>query len=219
MGGMGPRWVVTPEATTTTAPAPPEPKTLREIGEILVFRLAAGAAIGQAIGRDTKGTLIGAAAGALLGGIAGHQIGSYMDAQEAKLREQLQGTGVQVVREGDNIRLVMPGNITFDTNSGHVKSSFYEVLNSVAVVLEEFDKTIIAVSGHTDSTGSESYNQSLSEQRAASVSQFLESRGVGAALLSTFGEGEANPVADNKTREGRAMNRRVDILISGSIVE
>ena len=118
------------------------------------------------------------------------------------------------------LRLSDKRNVTFELNSATLTPAAIEELDRLLGKIRELEEIqSIDVVGHTDSTGSESYNQSLSEQRAASVSQFLESRGVGAALLSTFGEGEANPVADNKTREGRAMNRRVDILISGSIVE
>jgi len=118
------------------------------------------------------------------------------------------------------LRLSDKRYVTFELNSATLTPAATEELDRLLGKISEFDEIeSIEVVGHTDSTGLESYNQSLSEQRAASVSQFLESRGVGAALLSTFGEGEANPVADNKTREGRAMNRRVDILISGSIVE
>ena len=152
-----------------------------------------------------------AAAG--VGAIAGGGVGYYMDSQEAKLRKQLRETGVSVVREGDKISLVMPGNITFDTNSGHVKSSFYEVLNSVAVVLEEFDKTIVAVSGHTDSTGSSDYNQQLSERRAQTVTNYFTSRKLSPQRFITIGLGESMPVADNGTAEGRQLNRRVEITM------
>ncbi len=152
-----------------------------------------------------------AAAG--VGAIAGGGVGYYMDSQEAKLRKQLRETGVSVVREGDKINLVMPGNITFDTNSGHVKSSFYEVLNSVAIVLDEFDKTIIAASGHTDSTGARDYNQQLSEERARSVANYLKSRGIVDARFNIIGFGEDYPIADNSTPEGRAQNRRVELTL------
>lgn len=152
-----------------------------------------------------------AAAG--VGAIAGGGVGYYMDSQEAKLRKQLRETGVSVVRDGDKINLVMPGNITFDTNSGNVKSSFYEVLNSVAIVLDEFDKTIIAVAGHTDSTGASDYNQQLSEQRARSVANYLKSRDIVDARFDIVGFGENYPIADNSTAEGRAQNRRVELTL------
>lgn len=148
-----------------------------------------------------------------IGAIAGAGVGYYMDTQEAELRKQLRSTGVSVEREGDNINLVMPGNITFPTAGSDLKSEFYSVLDSVALVLEEFDKTIVAVSGHTDSIGTDAYNQKLSEQRAQSVAAYLQSRNVKPARFEVIGFGERNPVADNKTAEGRSLNRRVEITL------
>lgn len=152
-----------------------------------------------------------AAAG--VGAIAGGGVGYYMDSQEAKLRKQLRETGVSVIRDGDNISLVMPGNITFDTNSENLKSSFYEVLNSVAIVLEEYEKTIIGVAGHTDSTGAADYNQQLSERRARSVASYLKSRKIVDARFDIVGFGEQYPIADNSTAEGREQNRRVELTL------
>ena len=146
-------------------------------------------------------------------GIVGAGIGAYMDVQEAKLREQLQGTGVQVVREGDNIRLIMPGNITFQSDSYQLRSNFYDVLNSVGVVLAKYADTTIRVSGHTDSTGSSQYNQTLSEKRAASVADYLATRDVLRSRMYVQGVGFDQPIADNDTAEGRAMNRRVELYI------
>ncbi len=166
-----------------------------------------GAVLGAVIGGDSKGALIGAAAGAAAGAGAGH----YMDNQEAKMREQLQGTGVSVTRVGDNIRLNMPGNITFATNSPSVQGSFYPVLNSVSEVLKEFDQTAVHVTGFTDSTGGDAYNQELSEGRAGSVSQYMRGQGISPARLHTNGMGKRNPIADNSTPEGRQANRRVQI--------
>lgn len=192
-------------------------------GEEKVSNTAKGAGIGAGVGavvayfankdessKERQKRMLAAAG---IGAIAGGGVGYYMDSQEAKLRKQLRETGVSVVREGDNISLVMPGNITFDTNSGNVKSSFYDVLNSVAVVLEEFDQTIVAVSGHTDSTGSREYNQQLSEERARSVANYLKSHGIVAARLDIVGFGEDYPIADNSTAEGRAQNRRVELTL------
>ena len=158
-------------------------------------------------------TAKGAGIGAGVGAIAGGGVGYYMDAQEAKLRKQLRETGVSVVREGDKISLVMPGNITFDTGVGSLKSSFYDVLNSVAIVLEEYEKTIIAVSGHTDSTGASDFNQQLSEERARSVANYLKSRNIVDARFEVVGFGENYPIADNSTAEGRAQNRRVELTL------
>lgn len=148
-----------------------------------------------------------------IGAIAGGGVGYYMDTQEAKLRKQLRSTGVSVERDGDNINLIMPGNITFPTAGSSLKSDFYSVLDSVALVLEEFDKTIIAVAGYTDSQGSDSYNQKLSEDRAASVAAYLKGKKIVAARFEVIGFGEKNPIADNKTAEGRGLNRRVELTL------
>lgn len=146
-------------------------------------------------------------------GIVGAGVGAYMDVQEARLREQLQGTGVSVVREGDNIRLVMPGNITFETDSYNLRSSFYPVLNSVGDVLAKYADTTVRVTGHTDNTGSRAYNQTLSERRAGSVADYLVTRAVNRQRMLVQGAGLEQPIADNGTAEGRAANRRVELYI------
>ncbi|GHD30565.1 OmpA family protein [Halioglobus pacificus] len=146
-------------------------------------------------------------------GIVGAGVGAYMDVQEAKLREQLQGTGVSVVREGDNIRLVMPGNITFQTDSYNLRSDFYPVLNSVGEVLAKYGDTTIRVSGHTDNTGSRQYNQTLSERRAGSVADYLVTREVLRSRLLVQGQSFDQPIADNGTAAGRAQNRRVELYV------
>lgn len=148
-----------------------------------------------------------------IGAIAGGSVGYYMDTQEAELRKQLRSTGVSVERDGDNINLIMPGDITFPIDGSDLKSDFYGVLDSVALVLEEYDKTIIAVAGYTDSTGSDAYNQTLSEKRAQSVATYLKSRKVEPARFEVVGFGERNPVADNATAEGRSLNRRVELTL------
>ncbi|MCK5395500.1 MAG: OmpA family protein [Gammaproteobacteria bacterium] len=148
-----------------------------------------------------------------IGAVVGGGVGYYMDTQEAKLRQQLRSTGVSVVRDGDNITLVMPGNIVFPTAGSDLRADFYDVLTSVALVLEEFDKTIVVVAGHTDSVGSDSYNQQLSERRARSVTSFLINKKINPARFDTVGFGERNPVADNSTKQGRALNRRVEITL------
>jgi len=172
-----------------------------------------GAVIGLISGDDAverrQRALIGAGVGALAGG----SVGYYMDQQEMKLRKQLEGTGVSVTREGDNITLNMPGNVTFATNSSDLNPSFFGVLDSVVLVLKEFDKTLIEIAGHTDSTGSDQYNQSLSERRAATVAAYLVTRGVLEMRIIELGMGESRPVADNATPEGRAMNRRVELTL------
>jgi outer membrane protein OmpA-like peptidoglycan-associated protein len=148
-----------------------------------------------------------------IGAIAGGGVGYYMDTQEAELRKQLRSTGVSVERNGDNINLVMPGDITFPTAGSDLKSDFYDVLDSVALVLKKFEKTIVAVAGHTDSVGSDAYNQKLSEQRAQSVAAYLQRKDIEPARFEVIGFGERNPVADNATAEGRALNRRVELTL------
>ena len=148
-----------------------------------------------------------------IGAIVGGGVGYYMDTQEAKLRKQLRSTGVSVQRDGDNINLIMPGNITFPTDGSNLRTDFYDVLDSVALVLEEFDKTIIVVAGFTDSVGSDAYNQQLSESRARSVTNYLKNKKITAVRFDTVGFGERNPIADNNTEEGRALNRRVEITL------
>lgn len=171
---------------------------------------ATGAAIGALTGRDrAKRAAIGAGAGAL----AGAAVGGYMDVQEAKLRKELEGTGVSVTRVGDELILNMPGNVTFALNDADIRSDFYPVLNSVALVLEEYDKTLIEVTGYTDSTGTDAYNQQLSERRAASVGSYLASQKIQRERIVTKGLGERFPIASNATLEGRSQNRRVELRL------
>jgi outer membrane protein OmpA-like peptidoglycan-associated protein len=174
---------------------------------------ASGAVIGLASGDDAVDRRQRALIGAGVGALAGGSVGYYMDRQEAKLREELQGTGVSVTRNGDNITLNMPGNVTFATDSSDLNPAFFDVLSSVGKVVNEFDQTIVEVAGHTDSTGSESYNQSLSERRASTVSTYLRSRGVDEQRMITIGLGESMPVADNSQAAGRQANRRVEITM------
>ncbi|MDM7860531.1 OmpA family protein [Alteromonas sp. ASW11-36] len=177
-----------------------------------------GAAIGAVIGAIAgKGTgdhdksryVWGAALGAIVGGA----IGAYMDEQEEALREELADSGVEVYREGDTIRLVMPGNITFATNSSEIQPSFNEVLNDVALVLNKYDKTKLQIAGHTDSSGDAQYNQQLSIMRANSVAAYLVSANMNEARLQTVGFGETQPIASNETADGRSQNRRVELQI------
>ncbi len=180
---------------------------------------AIGAGIGALVGylsardksrRDKrKAILIGAG----VGGLTGAAVGSYMDKQEDELRQQLQGTGVSVTRSGDELILNMPGNITFATDSSALNPGFHEVLNSVVLILKKFDKTLIEVAGHTDSTGSAEYNKKLSWQRAQSVANYLIDQGVDPQRIITVGHGEERPIASNKTAEGRQQNRRVELTL------
>ena len=176
-----------------------------------------GAALGAGVGvlssskKDRgKGALIGAAAGAALGGSAGY----YMDVQEAKLREKMRDTGVSVTRNGNNIVLNMPNNVTFDSSSSSLKPAGANTLTGVAMVLKEYPKTAVNIAGYTDSTGSRQLNMNLSQQRADSVASSLITQGVAANRIRTGGMGPDNPVASNSTSEGKAQNRRVEITLS-----
>ena len=136
------------------------------------------------------------------------------DTRKATFRAVLRTTGVSVTRAGDNIMLNMPGNITFATGSADINANFYQVLDSVALTIKEFDQTNVSVVGHTDSVGSDQANQLLSERRAQSVAAYLQGRGVAPARLYSQGMGESQPVASNDTPEGRARNRRVEITLT-----
>ena len=194
---------------TTTNPYTGEKQTSKLVWGTAIGT-AAGAATGAIVSKDRgKGALIGAAAGAAVGG----GVGYYMDTQEAELRAELESTGVRVVRDGNNIRLVMPGNITFQTDSSDINSGFYPTLNSVAKVLKKFDNTTVMVMGFTDSTGSVDYNQQLSQQRAQSVASYLMGQGVKSSRFEVIGMGISNPIASNATAAGRQQNRRVEIKI------
>jgi outer membrane protein OmpA-like peptidoglycan-associated protein len=141
-------------------------------------------------------------------------VGAYIDYQEAKLRQRLKRSGVRISRTGNNIILTMPGNITFDFGSANLKSEFYEVLNSVAIVLDEYNRTYIDVYGHTDSIGSQGYNFKLSKRRAKCVAEYIVAQGCNAQRFSIRGFGESRPIASNNDKSGRAQNRRVEIEIS-----
>ncbi len=174
---------------------------------------AAGAVVGLISGDDAVERRQHAMIGAGLGALAGGAIGHYQDKQEAALRAELEGTGVSVVRNGDNITLNMPGNVTFASDSSDLSPAFFDVLNSVGKVLTEFEQTVVEVAGHTDATGSDLYNQGLSERRANSVTSYLRSQRVIDQRLITLGMGEGRPVADNSNASGRQANRRVEITM------
>ena len=157
-----------------------------------------------------KGALIGAGVGAA----AGAGTGAYMDVQARKLRQELVGTGVQVKQANGQIYLIMPGNITFDTNKNVIKSSFMPTLNSISKVLQEYNQTRVIVSGYTDSTGNDTINIPLSQKRAQAVAHYLNLHGVAAGRINAVGYGAANPIASNATPEGREQNRRVEITIT-----
>lgn len=172
----------------------------------------AGAILGRSVssrGDRTKGTLIGAVVGASIGGLIGRQ----MDQQEADLRQQMEGTGVEVRREGDTIRLQAPENITFETNRANVTQRFRPVLDQLAYSISQYPDTLVRIEGHTDATGSAAFNQTLSENRAYSVRSYLLQRGVPDYRVEAIGYGMTRPIADNRSDYGRAQNRRVEILI------
>jgi len=170
-----------------------------------------GAIVGTATGADPR---VAALLGAGIGGLTGAAIGSYMDQQEAELRAQLQGTGVSVTRVGNQIILNMPSNITFGVDSAQVQPTFSETLISVGLVLKKFNKTIVDVYGHTDSTGSDAHNQDLSQRRAVAVATVLANQGIDQRRFYIEGKGETDPIASNASETGRAQNRRVEIQIS-----
>ena len=167
-----------------------------------------GAAVG-AIADDGRGALIGAGIGALAGGA----VGAYMDRQEADLRQDLAGSGVGVTRQGDNIVLNMPSNVTFGFDSTSVRPEFQGTLSDVGQTLAQYEQTYVDVVGHTDSTGAADYNQSLSERRARSVADYISARGVIPPRINIGGYGETQPIADNGSSSGRQQNRRVEIYI------
>ena len=190
-----------------------------ETGNKRISKTAIGGGIG-ALGGYLLGDLVGGRRdrtekilGAGIGAVVGAGVGNYMDNQEKKLRKQTAGTGVNVVRDGDNLVLDMPAELTFAVNDATVQPAFQDTLNQVASTLTEYEKTYVDVLGHTDSTGSDSYNQSLSERRARSVASYLTGQGVQSARLATRGYGESQPKASNTTEEGRAANRRVEIRL------
>ncbi len=167
-----------------------------------------GALFGSILGRG-QGALIGAGVGALAGGL----IGNYMDQQQAQLRRELVGSGVQVERQGNNIRLIMPRNITFSISSYKIKSSFYHTLNAVTLVFKKFKRTRILVAGYTSNTGTREFNQRLSTDRARSVANYFIAQGISRQRTRAVGYGERYPLVSNRTARGRAKNRRVEVKI------
>ena len=170
-----------------------------------------GYLLGDLIGgkRDRTEKIVGAGIGALAGAGAGY----YMDEQEKKLRQQTAGTGVNVTREGDNLVLDMPSEVAFGVDSTNIDAGFRNTLDQVASTLTQYEKTYVDVMGHTDSTGSDAYNQTLSERRASAVADYLSIRGVQSARLATRGYGESQPKASNLDPAGRSANRRVEIRL------
>jgi outer membrane protein OmpA-like peptidoglycan-associated protein len=204
--------VLAASACTTLDPYTREERPARAQRQA-VIGAAAGAVAGLITGDSSMERKKRALVGAGLGALAGAGAGAYMDRQQAKLTAELDRTGVSVTRIGDNVTLNMPANVTFATNSADLNAGFFEVLNSVALVLNEFEQTVIEVAGHTDSTGSDAYNQQLSERRASAVAAYLGTRSVRQDRITTVGVGEARPVTTNDTDAGRQLNRRVELTL------
>jgi outer membrane protein OmpA-like peptidoglycan-associated protein len=205
--------VVALSACTTT-----DPKTGMVVRDNTKTNALIGAAVGAGLGYATntsnskegrKNAIIGAGIGA----IGGAAIGQYMDKQQAALREKLAGTGVTVTRNGDTLVLNMPSNVTFPVNGDTIDPSFYPVLADVSKVLVDYPSTYIDVTGHTDATGSDSYNMALSQRRANATAAYLVDHSVASQRLYVAGEGKTKPIATNETEEGRAKNRRVEITL------
>ncbi|SHE72222.1 Outer membrane protein OmpA [Modicisalibacter ilicicola DSM 19980] len=213
-------WLAVPlaAAIAATGCATTDPQT----GETQRSKTVTAAGIGAAVGA-VAGALSGdgsssrrdrAAIGAAVGAAAGGGIGYYMDRQEAQLRERLQGTGIGVERQGDNIVLNMPSSVTFGFDSSELTPAARQALNDASAVMREYPETRITVAGHTDSSGSEQYNQRLSERRAEAVGNYLMQGGVARQRLDIVGYGENQPVASNANEQGRAQNRRVEITLT-----
>jgi outer membrane protein OmpA-like peptidoglycan-associated protein len=200
-------------ACTTTDPYTGETRA-NNTGRGILIGAAAGAALGYLTNTsDSSEGRTNALIGAGIGALAGGAIGNYMDRQEAAMREALSDTGVGVRREGNDLRLIMPGDVTFATNSSDIQGQFYGILNDVSTVLNRYPATYIDVVGHADSTGPDAYNQTLSENRAISVGNYLIAQGVMRDRFYIAGMGERAPIASNDTAYGRQQNRRVEILI------
>ncbi|MDP1027700.1 OmpA family protein [Sphingomonas sp. KR1UV-12] len=190
-----------------------------ETGQRRISKAAIGG-IGGALGGYLLGDVVGGRrdrtekiVGAGIGGLAGAGIGAYMDKQERDLRARTAGTDVQVIRRGDDLVLNIPSGITFAYDSAAVQPQFQRTLDQVAATLSEYNQTYIDVYGHTDSTGSDAYNQALSERRATAVADYLAGHGVQTARIGTRGYGKTQPIASNDTEDGRAANRRVEVKI------
>ncbi|MDH3541497.1 MAG: OmpA family protein [Desulfobulbaceae bacterium] len=195
--------------------APPQTKTGKGAAYGAAGGAVAGAIIGQAAGRDTQSTLAGAAIGAAAGGLAGAGVGKMMDDQERDMRDALAASDAAAVRrEGDLLAISLKGDVTFDHDSATVRPGLYSEIDRIANVLIKYPQTVIRVEGHTDSTGSESYNMNLSQRRADAVKNLIVQRGLSTARIETMAYGETMPVADNSTETGRAMNRRVEIKVA-----
>lgn len=173
--------------------------------------VAAGGALGAVIGNQSDNTAAGAIIGAAIGGTAGALIGRHMDKQAEELRNDLEGAEIE--RIGEGIKITFDSGLLFDVDSDKIKNTTEDNLTQLSSTLKKYEDTNILIEGHTDATGSDSYNQTLSEQRASSVSNFLVGQGVTIARVTTKGYGELQPIADNELQDGRQANRRVEVAI------
>lgn len=190
--------------------APDDPNRTRRAA---LIGAGIGAVAGLLSGSDATERRQHAMIGAGIGGLAGAGIGAYQDRQEAELRSQMAGTGVEVAREGDVIKLNLPDGVTFDFNSSELKPQFYTALNNIAGTVKEYNQTIVEVNGHTDNRGTREVNQRISNERAATVGNYLIGQGVQRERVEMRGFDYQYPVADNSTDQGRALNRRVEIRL------
>lgn len=190
-----------------------DPNDPNRTGRGALIGASIGAVAGLLSGKDATERRQHAMVGAGIGGLAGAGIGAYQDRQEAELRRQTAGTGVDVQRDGDVIKLNLPDGVTFDFNKTDVKPQFYPALNSIATTIKEYNQTIVEISGHTDNVGSLAANQKVSEARAQSVGNYLSGQGVQSVRMEMHGYNYQYPVADNSTDSGRALNRRVEIRL------
>jgi outer membrane protein OmpA-like peptidoglycan-associated protein len=205
-------------ATALTACTTVDPYTGQTVRSNTRTGAIAGALGGAALGfltntnngeQGRKNALLGAGIGAL----SGAAVGSYMDKQQAELRRQLADTGVTVTRQGDNIVLNMPSDVTFAVDRSDIQPQFNRVLDDVASTLNQYPATLVDVVGHADATGADAYNQSLSERRASTVASYLVGRSVLPGRIFVAGMGERQPIASNDSEAGRSQNRRVEVVL------
>ena len=190
-----------------------DPNDPNRTGRGALIGAGIGAVAGLLSGSDATERRQRAMVGAGLGGLAGAGIGAYQNRQEAALRRETAGTGVDVERDGDVIKLNLPDGVTFDFNKTNIKPQFYPALNSIATTLKQYDQTIVEINGHTDNIGSLAANQKISDERAQSVGAYLAGQGVQPVRLEMRGYNYQYPIASNDTEQGRALNRRVEIRL------
>ena len=192
---------------------PNAPSGMNHKGKKALIGAGIGTVVGLLAGNSAKNRREKAMIGAGIGALAGVGIGAYQDKQEAELRRQTAGTGVDVQRDGDVIKLNLPDGVTFDFNKTDVKPQFYPALNNIAHTIAQYNQTIVEINGHTDNVGTVAVNQRISEQRAQSVANYLSSQGVQSVRMETHGYNFQYPIANNNTDAGRAANRRVEIRL------